>query len=68
MEELQLTLSESGEDFLLKGMPFIEVFRAFSLVVESSFGSTLGEGVIDHIQNFRNSYEALGISVTPKVK
>ena len=68
MEELQLTLSESGEDFLLKEMPFIEVFRAFSLVVESSFGSTLGEGVIDHIQNFKNSYEALGISVTPKVK
>ena len=46
---------------------FIRTLKAFDSVVTTCFGNELKEGYEDKIQAFRNSFTALGISITPKV-
>ena len=48
-------------------LPFVEALRKLLLVVESCFGAVLQPRFRDHISAFENSYNALEISVTPKI-
>ena len=65
---LQQTLEQESDDVILNGLPFIQAFRTFSGVVDSCFGVELKSGFGVKIQEFKNCYLSLGITVTPKVK
>ena len=68
IDYLQQALEKESGGVLWAGLPYIKVFRAFSDVVEFSFGVSLKEGYAEKIQDFKKFYLALEISVTPKVK
>ena len=54
-------------DLVIKGLPFVETFRAFRAVQEACFGVDLHDNYKDSIEHFSQSYRALNISITPKV-
>ena len=68
VDHLQLALEQEQGDVLILGLPYVHAFRSFSEVVESSFGVFVKEGYEMKIQEFKKSYLALGVSVTPKVQ
>ena len=68
IDSLQAALGEAGADILVSAIPYLEALRAFSLVVETSFGTKLVDGYANHIADFKTKYLDLNISVTPKVK
>lgn len=54
-------------DCPLHVLPFVDAFRAFKKVVRACFSSDLDDNFEEIIFDFKKSYLALGISVTPKV-
>ena len=48
-------------------LKYVEVFRAFKCVVDTCYGTVLHPDFQVHIQQFRQSFEALEISDTPKI-
>ena len=48
-------------------LKYVEVFRAFKCVVDTCYGTVLSPNFQVHIQEFRQSFEALEIPVTPKI-
>ena len=59
-------MMESG-DVIIRGLPYIEAFRAFDTVVKTCFGVELQPGYEVAIDTFRSSYISLNLTVTPKV-
>ena len=64
---LERELRMEPVDVLMKGLQFVQAFRAFLKVVNSCFGMSLREGFEEDIIEFKRIYLALDISVTPKV-
>ena len=67
-DKLEEELELAGEDILSRGLPFIKAFKEFDKVVSSCFGLTLDPSFETHLQEFKESYTELDISVTIKVK
>ena len=59
-------MMQSG-DVIIRGLPYIETFRAFDKVVKMCFGVVLQPGYESAIDSFKNSYMNLNLTVTPKV-
>ena len=59
---------KESDDVVLRGLPYVDTFRAFDRVVTMCFGVNLIPGYEAAIQRFKSSYLNLEISVTPKVK
>ena len=64
---LERELRMEPVDVLMKGLQFVQAFRAFLKVVNSCFGMSLRDGFEEDIIEFKRIYLALDISVTPKV-
>ena len=66
---LERDLITEGGEAVIFGLPYVKAFRDFRSVVQSCFGTDLMvESYRGDIITFSNSYKALGISITPKVK
>lgn len=48
-------------------LKYVDCFQKLKMVVDSCFSMTLQADYVKHINLFKESYEALGISVTPKI-
>ena len=55
-------MMQSG-DVIIRGLPYIETFRAFDKVVKMCFGVVLQPGYESAIDSYMN----LNLTVTPKV-
>ena len=55
------------ENECITGMLYVETFRKFEKVVNACFRSFLEPEFEYHIEEFKKSYEKLGISITPKI-
>ena len=64
---LERELHKESADVLLKGLEFVQVFRAFLKVVNSCFGVSLKSSYEADILEFKRVYKSLDITVTPKV-
>jgi hypothetical protein len=64
---LERELRKESVEVLMKGLQFVQAFRAFLRVVNSCFGMSLQDGYEEDIIEFKRIYLMLGISVTPKV-
>ena len=62
--DLLQQMAENSGAFQIMG--FVEILRKFRLVVSSCFGNTLDESYSTKIDDFKNAYLSLNISVTPK--
>ena len=62
--DLLQQMAENSGAFQVMG--FVETLRKFRLVVSSCFGNTLDESYSTKIDDFKNAYLSLNISVTPK--
>ena len=49
------------------GLDYVDAFKKFQVVVNDCFSSELQKNYDKHIEEFKGSYEHLGISITPKV-
>ena len=49
------------------GMSHVDTLRKFAIVVDDCFSIELGLNYEQHIEDFKQSYESLGASITPKV-
>ena len=67
LDLLQEALARKGSDVLDKGLPYVNVLRAFSSVLETCFGNELIPGYETHIAQFKEVYLSSGMTVTPKV-
>ena len=67
LDLLQEALARKGTDVLDKGLPYVNVLRAFSSVLETCFGNELIPGYETHIAQFKEVYLSSGMTVTPKV-
>ena len=56
-----------GSESVSKGQLYLETIRAFSLVVSSCFGVELYDNYNNKIAEFKASYIALGLPISPKV-
>ena len=64
---LERELNKESTEVMMKGLEYVQAFRAFDKVVSSCFGVSLKEGFKEDILEFKRVYTSLGISVTPKV-
>ena len=64
---LEQRLETQSPDVIAKAKSYLDCFKAFGAVVESSFGLERKEGWSEDIDKFSQIYRSLGISVTPKV-
>ena len=67
LDHLELALKDAGYDVLQRGLPFVDLLRAFSEVVDVCFSTQLKGDPLVSILDFKRRYLDLGISVTPKV-
>ena len=51
----------------MKGLPYIQVARAFNRVVDACFGAVLQPNWKDAISKFTEKYRETDMAVTPKV-
>ena len=67
IDKLEGELMMQSGDVIIRGLPYIETFRAFDKVVKMCFGVVLQPGYESAIDSFKNSYMNLNLTVTPKV-
>ena len=63
---LERELRKEKEEVILRGLPLIEVARAFNKVVEACMGAELEPDWTGAIENFQEKYLESDMSVTPK--
>ena len=63
----QAVMSQTGQDTIIKAMPFIQVMRLFKKVVDACFGQALHNSYPTCINDFMVAYRSLGISIPLKV-
>lgn len=66
VDKLQ-TICELDPGGLAGCMDYVDTFKKFEIVVHDCFSHDLRANFEHHIEEFKRSYEVLGISVTPKV-
>ena len=67
LDNLEQAMSEAGVEVLERGLPYVELLKIFSEIVDICFGTQLKRDPADCIDTFKSKYLSLGISVTPKV-
>ena len=60
-------MSEAGVEVLERGLPYVELLKMFSEIVDICFGTQLKGDPTYSIVAFKSQYLSLGMSVTPKV-
>ena len=64
---LEEHLKTMPAEVVKNGIPYLTTFRTLDKVVASCFGVDLDPEYSENIKNFKDAYEKLGISITPKV-
>ena len=67
LDHLQQALEDAGDEVFQRGLPYVDVLRAFCEVVNICFGTQLKGDPKRSILDFKRKYLDLNISVTPKV-